>query len=461
MNYLPIILCMSAALAGCWLLFRGSPAFVILYFCYVLATGSVLWMRFFGENSDHFLVLSGINFRLLDPMHLPLMAAVGVALTKPQVRRNLAQAGTAPILFMLGFLVVKALLSISSFGAVAAFGEFRDFYAPLFLTVYIVLSLDRRRMGSDVRKSVGIVTLVGGANFATYLALYGGNAFSFDTAYRAFSGDNALIFVVVAAYFWLCSPSSVRKGRWRLLAALLLSAAIVANHRSVWLAAACAILVLTILHAIGARDVSVGKRGPAVLGVIVVAAAAVLLVLSSDGPRRFILGDDESSVVSRRLRAITNYEQDDNAHFRAYLWQERLSMMAADEWLWGRGLGDRRAVYFGAGEEGRTMGNHNAYVDMLEHGGLLLLGCYVFVLLRTLARLCTRLESSGSAPDRTFAAFCVVGICTQLAYQMAYGLHSVGAALLGVAMVMSSNALAVGVPAAGNRSGSMRASASS
>jgi hypothetical protein len=284
-----------------------------------------------------------------------------------------------------GFLLVKVVMAIlltdsaatnvlaNSFGggSVAALGEIRDSFLAFFAPIYAILTVRKqsvRYMGIPALFTVGIILSRAVTQIASSGTVWDATAES-----RFINANEAVTLTILSSLLFFLSVKTTRfRGLFRAFACLGVIVALVANHRSQWVAAAVGLAVLSVLILSG--KVTIGRRGLVVP--ICIAALVVLLIVAgvstlSTGDSQLLAG---SPGVQKRLLAVTDPSQDVTASWRQDLWKDRIAQVG-DNWLWGRQLGDRRLSYVAGSFIG--VPNHNAYVTAFELGGLIMLSLVI------------------------------------------------------------------------------------
>jgi O-antigen ligase len=251
--------------------------------------------------------------------------------------------------------------------------------------------------------------------------------------FRVIGSGPALFMAMVGlalAAWWMRE----RPARWAgLLALILLGAAFVLQHRSVWLSMAAGILVLAVLDLRG-----VERRLPAL----------VLLTLSLGLAASFLLAFGQLDRLTQTMTdSVANLGNDRGTHLdRLHGWYELLKDWVGyspREWLLGRSYGAGYARYvFGRLEE---FSPHNLYVQTLLRIGLVGLSALIAAYLVALVGL-RRLRAAAGA-DPLSANILIALLIGSLVYFVAYQADYTHGAVIGLALALIAGNAARVVPA--------------
>ena len=258
----------------------------------------------------------------------------------------------------LALMVLYVVLYTPVYGQ-SAVGEARKLYfiflIPLLAGIAIKTPADLRRF---------LVTIVWAAAGVATFAF--GTAVASGSIFRPINAQGALIIALAAALMLihriykmvLIGPLADK-----LLLVLLFAGAIMAGHRTVWLAIGSGLLLALWLYR--------SKQGliAKVLGVI-----SIMIALIGIGIALF---PETGARFGRAFEGILNPQADDTASWRIEGWQSHLERLQQDgNLLFGEGLGS----YYGRSDEGGHVPSpHSAYVEMILKFGLF--GLVVYSLL--------------------------------------------------------------------------------
>jgi hypothetical protein len=350
-----------------------------------IAFPTILEVIIIASGGDASLIAAGpVTLRMVDPSALALLFGIMYHSYNHRPGRHLwrgAKLFTILIAVFLGVKVVLAVLSGSlgdtdvvanavanklGWGGVAALGEVRDDFLSLLVPLYVVVCGNRLklyRLLTPMLVAMIIIVLKAVINIAM-----SGQVWSSDGRFRYITADEAVTLTIFALCIFLLLK---RGGGTRIkqgfaIACFLL--ALLANHRSQWLAASLGCAVLLLVLASGKWSPFRNRTTGEVLRVVV--ALAMLGAIGAASLLSIHRGVTDISGTSGRLTAFTDPERDPTASWRLRLWTDRLEQ-SREHIILGRQLGDRRpSLIDGAW---LYVPNHNAYVTAIELGGISLL----------------------------------------------------------------------------------------
>ncbi len=390
------------------------------------------------ENFDpNGIAVGPLFLRLSDPGTLGLLIGI-LYYFRPQSLRSLRnQPGARILCVILSCLALKVLLTLAAGsaissnpianqylgGTVAAIGELRDAFLPLLAAFYAVVSvrhLTLSRMRAPVVVTIGVILAKAAIEIAT-----SGKIWSDNAEFRFINSAEAIILLFLSFLLpFLHNRRSGRVSLW-LLAGLAFTVAITANHRSVWLCAMVALTIFLSLVACGKLHVSqtASLRAMSTVGValaLVLGLSVLLIALSGQAVFSDSLG------LQHRLLAITDPGSDSTASWRLTLWKDRVDQVA-DDWLWGRNLGDRRQSLVGG--VWIAAPNHSGYITTFELGGLLLLGLVLMFWVSLAAGALKAIRVTALPRDAWPPALALIVIAISLVYAISYDFTVFGPAL--------------------------------
>ncbi len=385
-------------------------------------------------DPDHIL-LGPLQLRVWDPSAFGLLIGILYHFRGQGLRPLLREPGGMILRLVCGFLLLKVLMAVLfrdstaanvvanslAGGSIAALGEIRDSFLAVFAPIYAILTVRKqtaRYMGMPALFTVGIILLRAVTQIATT-----GTVWDSSAEFRFINANEAVTLTILSLLLFFLSVNTSRsRAVFRSFACVGVVVALVANHRSEWVAAAAGFAVLSVLILSG--KLTIGRRGLA--APICIALLASLLIVA--GVTAFSTVDNQllagSTGMQKRMLAVIDPSQDANASWRQDLWRDRIAQVG-DNWLWGRQLGDRQLSY--AGNYWTTVPNHNAYVTAFELGGLTMLTLMV-LFFGTLARAAMQLlRMKNSTSWQPALALGIIAMC--LGFGVAYDFPTIGPAI--------------------------------
>lgn len=426
MNLILVSFWVLSACIAVGVIHRKPVIFIVFYIVAAFVLSAELPPLVLGNSdSSPDITIGTLHLRLLDAVNIPLIVTVCINLLRGSSLRRLKGGYTIGFVLLVLYLIAKCIVP-SDTGLIAAFGEMRDLFSPIFLILYVVIYLDpksfRRAMSLIAMMaplSIGVISLfniirIGGVRF--------------DSAGRdRFIGAGTSLILAFAAFYLLLVAGGRRERRSYFVALSFALFGIVgmSNHRSVWLATAAGLGTFGILLALSWIPVrNISYWYVALLTTSALFCGIIVLCLSSVGNQGSITG---VATLDERLGAFTNSRNDANASWRMKLWEERLRELGSN-WFFGRPMGARVAVEIGGQE--RMEGDHNAYVSMFETGGAVLLSLYALGLSLAIrqSRIWIRVRDDNQQRMR---ALVIVGLVASHVYFVAYDLHPMGMLMVG------------------------------
>ena len=387
-----------------------------------------------GLDPDH-ITLGSLQLRVWDTSAVGLLIGILYHLRGQGLRPLLREPGGIILRLICGFLVVKVITAMLfrdtaatnvvanslAGGSVAALGEIRDSFLAFFVPIYAIVTVRKqsaRHMGMPALFTVGIILLRGVTQIATT-----GTVWDSSAELRFINANEAVTLTILSFLLFFLSVKTTRfRAVFRCFACLGVVVALVANHRSQWVATAVGLAVLSVLILFG--KLTIGRRGlaaPICIAVLVLLLVVASVTAFSTVDIQILAG---STGMQKRMLALFDPSQDANASWRQDLWRDRIAQVG-DNWLWGRQLGDRQLSY--AGNYWTSAPNHNAYVTAFELGGLTMLILLV-LFWGTLARAAIqRLRIANSISWQPALALGIIAMC--LGFGVAYDFPTIGPAI--------------------------------
>lgn len=341
------------------------------------------------------------------------------------------------LVLIASFLAVKVFLAIlfgsassnniaSRFlgGAVGAVGEVRDSFIGLIAPMYAVLAARHLKMSR--MKLPFVVAICAILIMAAIQIARKGMIWSNHGEYRFLAADEALTLTLVAFVLPFLWPSGRGRIAPGLLAFVALGVAVLANSRSVWLAAFLGAVILLVLMLSGKLQFSKDRSVRALYVMVAVTVVLVIgLALVFAGPLGLQSFADEKG-IGQRFLAFTDTSHDPDSSWRQELWRNRIEQVG-DDWPFGRQLGDRRLTL--VGRSWLSVPDHNGYITTFELGGVFLLGLAI-AYWGALAVKAIKLLRTKSPPSISWQpALALAIVAMSLSYSVAYDFPSIGAVL--------------------------------
>jgi O-antigen ligase len=411
---------------GLWLVFAKERWYPAFYIIYSIPVASEILNTYFSrlESSDAEGIggvnVGGININASIP--LVITAFVGIfknVLVPGRVNRMLSPCGYV-ILATLIIGVVKVAISLNDgLEFIPVIGDFSRSYSYYFFAIWLIMStgsvaeiVDRTRI---TFLWAPLLTLGIGLFIMVRYSLY--TFFSQEIGVR-FCTSSAGLLILFGAISMFVLYGNVKYAWWRLPLFFVYSfVALIANHRSVWLAALVTMIAYSILNAFG----YVGKRNNTtrvlypligVLGVI-----SLLLVATTDIADTFV-GRETGAAIRGRSLAFISPTDDANASFRSERWEYLLARVE-DRWMFGLGLGEHSTM--GADVGRYTLIAHNMYVDLYVRKGIISFIMYLALMVIFINNMHrTLIKSTDNSDTRVVAGFLVIACIAGHAFYVAY-----------------------------------------
>jgi O-antigen ligase len=348
-----------------------------------------------------------------------MCVAAAARLTSGGAKRRTARL-LAPILAVSAWLILGVLRNSFSVG-LSASGELRFRYLSLAVPLYLLVSLRSPRQTRGALMvfasvAVGLPVVLS----PVVLSLKG---WSFGWQDRLFPSQVSLGLLMGLITLWYCR-SWIRVPRLVLYAATVLGGLEIVfdAHRSVWLAAIAALVVLAL-----------SRRGPTTRArqIALVAVGLLALVLLA----LFTPLDVWSTFSERGGEALAI---EGTARWRQLVWEASLQQFSASP-LVGRGFGLYWSVYVGELGGEVTTFPHSLYVMILAHlgvVGMLLFLWLFFAALRALFRVRKNSRPAdflAARPDE-LAWLGMAALAASAAYGIAYGFDPYSLTLVGICL---------------------------
>ena len=404
-----------------------------------LSAPTILSMLSPADNFDpNGIAMGPLRLRLSDPSMLGLLIGLLYHFRPKHLRSLRRQPGGITLALILFFLTIKLLLTVLTGGAliasnpiangylgglVAAAGEVRDNFVPLIAAFYAAISARRLKLSTLTAPfviAIGVILL----RAATQITA-SGKIWSNGGEFRFINSSEAITLLLLSFLLPFLRSSGPSRAGLRSLACVAFAVAMTANHRSVWLCALLAVMVLLGLAVSGKLQLSKDKSVRAVYAVSIaltlITGSAVLLSGSSE-----LQGFSDSKGLGQRLLAFTDPGSDPDASWRLSLWIDRVDQIG-DTWIWGRQLGDRRQSLVAGNWV--AVPNHSGYVTTVELGGLLLLSLVVAYWWALAAGAIKSLRMKSLASESWPPAVALIVIAMALGYAISYDFSFLGPAL--------------------------------
>ena len=301
-------------------------------------------------------------------------------------------------------MAFELVRSFAMFGAVNALGEFRTYFREIVIIPYVIIFVRTRR---DQWRAFQI--MLWSMLFLIIVGFFRGG-FVHNFRFAAYAkwlyqhGSLGLLWGTLALYlthqfgFW-------RKGNilFAILIASSLGLTVIASHRSVWLAAFIAIIMLVLMGYFKFSNII--KMGAALL----VAALIINFTYSEI---------DLVGFVQERLIALTDPTEDETANWRYLVWQDALEQSKAFIFE-GKGLGNYFSTRLPNGAVVEVM-LHNQYIQLIYQVGVIGLVLYLGFLFQMYGRLRRTYKETPDPFYRMVTLLNMVILVSVSAYYVAY-----------------------------------------
>lgn len=423
-----IVFMLAAAVFAVWAAcFRPTWFFVAL-----IGIPITLAMVGRGLGEDSTAIQFGpLTVRLMDPCALGLVAGILYHGHSRVWRVSGSRAGGRVarwIALYLGLKVIATMMFAGQIiasnglsnswggGVIAAAGEVRDNFLAILAPLLVVVCA-RHITAERLRKP--FIILVGIIVTTAVVRLARGEAQIWSGMGESrFIGAGEAITLALVSFFLYCMPGRTQnRGRVRFVAIVAFAIAILANHRSVWLAS-CIGLAVLITATIRGNVPTVRKKTAWIVLLLTGFGAVALILMRGNGAMT-----DEGGLDTRML-AFTDPVSDSDSAWRMGLWMARVQGVA-DDWVFGRFLGDRPVTLLNG--QWIAAPDHSAYVSAFEMGGLCLL-LVVFRFWTDLIRTAWNMIRARGAKDPS-GALALAMIAASLAHGVAYDFPLLGPSL--------------------------------
>jgi hypothetical protein len=381
--------------------------------------------------------MGSVTLRTTDPGALGLLIGILYHARSGGLRQLRRQPGGAVLRVIVVFLVIKVLAtfmfsgnSIESNavanplggGLVAALGEVRDDLLAVLLPVYVIVSsrhLKLSRMVVPFLAAIGIILVK-----ALLTIVDTGQIWS-STAENRFIGASEAITLTFLGFIIFFVPAAARRQRFfRFTACIAFIVALVANHRSQWLACILGVSVLLFLFMAGKLTLLKHRQSRGLWTMAVPIAIMIGLAIMYSG-NQSTLGSGTTGIGTRAL-AFTDPASDPDAAWRMALWLGRIEDANA-HWAVGRFLGARPLTLLKG--NWTAVPSHNAYLSAYDIGGVLLLGLVIALWGALVIEAIKGIRAAGP-PSITWAPAVALGVVSaSLAFGVAYDFPLIGPAL--------------------------------
>jgi hypothetical protein len=307
-------------------------------------------------------------------------------------------------------------------GLVAAAGDLRDNLLALITPLYAYATArycKLRMLGWPIVVSTCLILFRGMVHVAVM-----GQIWTDSAQDRFISSHEAVTLTILSFLLLFLKAPGLSRIYTRALAFVAFTVALVANHRSQWVAALGGASVLILITLLAKPLFSNAKLARLALtsAALLLFAVGAFVAVGGDGLfQRFRIFD----VLTVRLYAITDPTRDADANWRKTIWKDRIDQVG-DDWPWGRELGDRHESLFHG--EWITVPDHSAYVSVYELGGLILSALVACFWGTTIWVSCVKLFRNNNPEALWPPATALAVIAASLAFGMGYDFPIVGPA---------------------------------
>ena len=347
----------------------------------------------------------GIDMLYGDPILFGIIMAMFLKLASgdQRARTTLYREISIWSIFML-WMVFELVRSFAMFGPVNALGEFRTYFREIVIIPYVIMFI--RTRGEQWR---AFQILLWSMLFLILVGFFrGGYVHKFRfAAYAKWlyqHGSLGLLWGTLALYLMH------QFGYWRrgnvlfgIIIASSLGLTLIASHRSVWLAAFIAVIMLLFMGYF--KFSNLVKMGVAFF----IAALTINFVYSEI---------DLVDFIQERLVALTDPTEDQTANWRYLVWQDALEQSKAFI-LEGKGLGNYFSTRLPNGMVVEVM-LHNQYIQLIYQVGVIGLVLYLGFLIQMYRRLSKTYRETSDPFYRMIALLNMVIIVSVSAYYVAY-----------------------------------------
>lgn len=395
-----------------------------------------------------------ILFRDSDQAVLAMMIAIGIYIKRHGIGTLFKKPGGTTMFVFLVFVVLKTAYSVllagdlilqnrvtshMAGGLVAALGDARDglsAFFPPFYAYFIKKSRDLKALGWPIVVCICLLLVNWVCGVLTFGHIWTGNI---NPLRRPINAGNAIDLTVFSMILLFLPVSRIPLWATRSLATFALVVAILANHRSQWMAcvagAAVLIPILLLGKPLSRKPLLSHASFAGVLCVLVCGTCLLNFFPKLMGEHKSLYDDLEI-----RLYAFTEPSKDPDSKWRNDIWHDRV-VQVGNNWPWGRPLGARAETLI----KGKWLEvpDHSAYVSAFEMGGIFL--CLLLaVFFGQLTLLGFRQITTETEPRRLWpAAIGLTTISATLAFGGAYYFQALGPAMI-VVLLLSENSPGLG-----------------
>lgn len=330
--------------------------------------------------------------------------------------------GGVIILFFL-WMLFEIIRNIGQYG-LSAPGEFRTRYLILVLPFYIALNFNTIESRKKLAKFLIYISYFIPLLYIPVVGMLKG--WSFGAEDRFLSASIYLGMVYGLTLIWLSNKYRYLKFSKKILIVSLFPFIfffIIDSHRSVWLATAVILGLLTYLNELKVR------RYYKVIPVILVLGAILIRSIND-------MGFDLSNYIEQRGSAFLNPEADATSNWRLIMWTAQLEKFAESPIL-GEGFGGYWTVVFPNGQI-VNISPHSYYVQTLVKVGIIGMALYLIIVFKLFRKLRIFLKKAKKKfnPEMPLIilGFCV--LITMHVYYIVYSLEYYSLIYLGLAIAV-------------------------
>jgi hypothetical protein len=387
--------------------------------------------------------MGSLTLRPTDPGALGLLIGILYFAQSGGLRELKRQPGGAVLLVISGFLIMKVLATVMfggnsiesnalantlGGGLVAALGEVRDDLIAVIAPVYVIVStrhLKLSRMVAPFLAAIGIIF------FKALLTIADtGQIWSSTAEFRFINAQEAITLTLLSFIIFFVTAAARRQRFFRFTAYIAFIVALVANHRSQWLASILGVSVLLFLLMAGKLTLLTHRKSRA-LWIMTVPIAIMIGLAIVDSGNQSMQGSD-TTVIGTRALAFTDPASDADSAWRMALWLGRIEE-ANEHWIGGRFLGARPLTLVNG--DLLTAPDHNAYLTAYELGGVLLLGLVIALWGALVIEAIKRIRAVGPRSATWAPAVALAVVTASLAFGVAYDFPLIGPALATVLLL--------------------------
>jgi hypothetical protein len=256
-----------------------------------------------------------------------------------------------------------------------------------------------------------------------------------NTAENRFIGASEAITLTLLSFIIFFVSAAARRQRFfRFAACIAFIVALVANHRSQWLASILGVSVLLFLFMAG-KPTRLKHRQSRVVWIMTVTIAIMICLAIMYSGNQSTLGSD-TTVIGTRALAFTDPASDKDSAWRMTLWLGRLEE-ANEHWIGGRFLGARPLTLVNGNWIAAP--SHDAYIAAYDIGGVLLLGLEIAFLGALVIEAIKRIRAAGPRSATWAPAVALAVVMASLAFGVAYDFPLIGPALATVLLLREPN----------------------